>query len=80
MQETRQKSLKQLLRLMCEFPLFIFLFIYLIAMISMLKKTRGKIKTFEQDTKTKGRRCGTHIKARLQIKCAITESTQILTM
>ena len=48
-------------------------------MISMLKKTRGK-KTFEQDTKTKGRRCGTHNKARLQIKCALTESTQILTM
>ena len=38
MQETRKKSLKQLLRLMCEVPLFI----YLIAMISMLKKTRGK--------------------------------------
>ena len=42
MQETRKKSLKQLLRLMCEVPLFIYLFIYLIAMISMLKKTRGK--------------------------------------
>ena len=26
MQETRQKSLKQLLRLMCEVPLFIYLF------------------------------------------------------
>ena len=42
MQETRQKSLKQLLRLMCEFPLFIFLFIYLIAMISMLKRLGEK--------------------------------------
>ena len=50
-------------------------------MISMLKKTREKKKkTFEQDTKTKGRRCGTYNKARLQIKCALTESTQIITM
>ena len=48
-------------------------------MITMLKKTREK-NTFEQDTKNEGRRCETHNGARLQIKCALAEKTQILTM
>ena len=48
-------------------------------MITMLKKAREK-KTFEQDTKNEGRGCGTHNRARLQIKCALMENTQILTM
>ena len=34
----------------------------------------------EYNTKNEGRRCGTHNRARLQIKCALTENTQILTM
>ena len=58
MQETRQKSLKQLLRLMCEFPLFIFLFIYLVAMISMLKKTRGKKKHLNKTQKRRDEGAG----------------------
>ena len=46
----------------------------------MLKKIRGK-NTFEQDPpKNEGRRCATHNRARLQIKCALSENTQILTM
>ena len=59
---------------------------YLIAftLITILKGDEGKniYIYIEQDTKTKdkGQRCGTHNGARLQIKCALTENTQILTM
>ena len=48
-------------------------------MMTILKKTREK-NTFEQDTKNEGLRCGTHNRARLQIKRALAEKTQILTM
>ena len=59
---------------------FMYLFINLIAftMITILKKTREKIHlTFDEN---EGQRCGTDNRARLQIKCALTENTQILTM
>jgi len=60
---------------------FIYLFIYLIAftMVTILKKTREKQYIWTRH-KSEGRRCGTHNRARLQIKCALTENTQILTM
>ena len=53
------------------------LFIYSIAftMIAMLKKTRKK-KYILTRHKNEGRRCGTHNRSRLQIKCALTENTQ----
>ena len=62
--------------------IFIYLFIYLFNRFhldTILKKTREK-NTFEQDTKNEGRRCGAHKIARLQIKCALTENKQILTI
>ena len=59
------------------------LFIYWIAftMITMLKRIRGKKHIWTRSPpRNEGRRCATHNRARLQIKCAPTENTQILTM
>lgn len=42
---------------------------------------KGLKYTYEQDTEENGGQgCGTHNRARLQIKCALTRNIQILTM
>ena len=58
-----------------------FFYYHLIAftMITILKKTREK-KNIWTSHKNERRRCGTHNRARLQIKCALMENTQIPTM
>ena len=81
--QTQQFSFtKTSIKVSLKILVYVYLFIYLFNRFhldTMLKKTREK-NTFEQDTKNEGRRCGTHNIARLQIKCALTENKQILTI